>query len=125
MLRALAYLDRQAPKIIHYDLKPQNILLNSHGVVKLTDFGLCKLFSDENSKMELTSQGVGTYWYLPPECFMRNGQAMISNKVDVWSLGVVTFQMLFGQKPFGNRMSQETIQNENIILRSKQVKFPE
>ena len=37
------------------------------GEVKVTDFGLCKVI--ENDKMELTSQGVGTYWYLPPETF--------------------------------------------------------
>ena len=125
LISALSYLDRQTPKIIHYDIKPQNILINSMGTVKLTDFGLCKIFSDENSKMELTSQGVGTYWYLPPECFYRNGEALISNKVDIWSMGVVTFQMLYGSKPFGNKMSQERIKNENFILRSKQVVFPE
>ena len=125
LIAALVYLDKQTPKIIHYDIKPQNILINSFGTVKLTDFGLCKIFNDEHSKMELTSQGVGTYWYLPPECFYRNGEALISNKVDIWSMGVVTFQMLYGFKPFGNQMSQERIKNENIILRSKQVVFPE
>jgi tousled-like kinase len=125
LISALLYLDKQNPKIIHYDIKPQNILMNSYGTIKLTDFGLCKLFNDEHSKMELTSQGVGTYWYLPPECFYKDGEAMISNKVDVWSMGVVTFQMLYGEKPFGNKMTQERIQNENIILRSKEVKFPE
>lgn len=125
LISALQYLDQQTPKIIHYDIKPQNILINSYGTVKLTDFGLCKIFSDENSKMELTSQGVGTYWYLPPECFYRSGDALISNKVDIWSMGVVTYQMLYGIKPFGNQMSQERIKNENIILRSKNVNFPD
>lgn len=124
LISALLYLDSRHPKIIHYDIKPHNILMDSLGTVKLTDFGLCKIFNDENSKMELTSQGVGTYWYLPPECFYRNGDALISNKVDIWSMGVVTFQMLYGIKPFGNKMSQERIKNENIILRSKQVDFP-
>jgi tousled-like kinase len=124
LISALEYLDRQQPKIIHYDIKPHNILIDSSGTVKLTDFGLCKIFDDESSKMELTSQGVGTYWYLPPECFYRDDDAYISNKVDIWSMGVVTFQMLYGVKPFGNKMSQERIKNENIILRSKQVTFP-
>jgi tousled-like kinase len=42
-----------------------------NGEIKITDFGLCKVMAaTENSKMDLTSQGVGTYWYLPPECFM-------------------------------------------------------
>jgi len=39
------------------------------GVVKIVDFGLSKIMYGEDSRMELTSQGVGTYWYLPPETF--------------------------------------------------------
>ena len=64
--------------------------------------------------MELTSQGAGTYWYLPPECF-EPGRPRISNKVDVWSLGVVLFQMLFGKRPFGEGQSQEQIAQQGII----------
>jgi tousled-like kinase len=66
----LRYLNEQKPAIIHYDLKPANILY-SDGAVKITDFGLSKLVedSDGHDSIELTSQGAGTYWYLPPECF--------------------------------------------------------
>lgn len=39
------------------------------GIVKILDFGLCKEMETEETKMNLTSQGVGTYWYLPPEAF--------------------------------------------------------
>lgn len=49
--------------------------------------------------MELTSQGAGTYWYLPPECFEIGKQPpKISSKVDVWSVGVIFYQMLFGKR---------------------------
>ncbi len=43
--------------------------------------------------MELTSQGAGTYWYLPPECFEKGQTARISSKVDVWSAGVIFYQV--------------------------------
>ncbi|CAN0441904.1 unnamed protein product, partial [Laminaria digitata] len=56
------------------------------------------------TSMELTSKGAGTYWYLPPECFGDNPR--ISSKVDVWSLGVVFYQMLYGVRPFGEGLSQ-------------------
>lgn len=60
---AVKYINELPNKIVHYDLKPQNILFHK-GRVKVTDFGLCKTMKDD--VMELTSQGVGTYWYLPP-----------------------------------------------------------
>lgn len=41
--------------------------------------------------IELTSQGVGTYWYLPPECFETDKKAVITPKVDIWSIGVVYY----------------------------------
>lgn len=59
--------------VIHYDLKPANILFDEMGDAKITDFGLSKIIdeSDEGTSLELTSQGAGTYWYLPPECFEK------------------------------------------------------
>ena len=56
----LKYLNEQPEKIIHYDLKPHNILLNN-GEVKITDFGLAKIMDPNKNNLELTSQGVGTY----------------------------------------------------------------
>jgi tousled-like kinase len=70
------------------------------GEAKVTDFGLSKIFENEgDDSMELTSQGAGTYWYLPPECFeVGKVPPKISSKVDVWSVGVIFYQMLFGKK---------------------------
>jgi len=61
------------------------------GVVKILDFGLCKIMEGEDSIIDLTSQGVGTYWYLPPETFVIGSKTSISAKVDIWSAGVIFF----------------------------------
>jgi len=127
LLSAIKYLKDQVELIIHYDLKPQNIMFHN-GEIKITDFGLCKVMAaNEKSKMELTSQGVGTYWYLPPECFMMGDHdkpPKISQKVDIFSIGVIFYELVFGKKPFGHNMSQERIFKEQVMLRSKMVDFP-
>lgn len=66
-MSALRYLSEKRPPIIHYDLKPANILLQSgttSGAIKITDFGLSKIMedADDGDSIELTSQGAGTYW---------------------------------------------------------------
>lgn len=113
--------------IIHFDLKPANILFDEMGDVKITDFGLSKVIdeSHEGTSMELTSQGAGTYWYLPPECFAKGpNPPRISSKVDVWSAGIIFFQMLYGTRPFGEGKTQENVWTENIIFNAAQVEFP-
>ncbi|KAL6043926.1 Serine/threonine-protein kinase tousled-like 2, partial [Balamuthia mandrillaris] len=120
----LKYLNEQKRPIIHYDLKPGNILF-SDGAVKITDFGLSKIMEENTNAMELTSQGAGTYWYLPPECFEVGKQApRISSKVDVWSAGVIFYQLLYGKKPFGNSFSQQKLLVENVITQACKVEFP-
>lgn len=76
--------------------------------------------------IELTSQGAGTYWYLPPECFQMGSQAAprISNKVDVWSAGVIFYQMLYGRRPFGEGCSQEQILRDRVVLNARQASAP-
>lgn len=62
--------------------------------------------------------------YLPPECFETGKDPpKISSKVDVWSVGVIFYQMLYGKKPFGNNVSQQKILTENIIANST-LEFP-
>lgn len=81
------------------------------------DFGLSKVVDDGHTAgVELTSQGAGTYWYLPPECFVvrPGGGPTISNRVDVWSVGVIFYQMLFGRRPFGHEQSQEQILRNEV-----------
>eukprot|EP00123_Amoebidium_parasiticum_P006855 comp17701_c0_seq2/m.17588 comp17701_c0_seq2/g.17588 ORF comp17701_c0_seq2/g.17588 comp17701_c0_seq2/m.17588 type:complete len:870 (-) comp17701_c0_seq2:194-2803(-) len=124
---ALRYLNKIQPPVIHYDLKPANLMYND-GEVKITDFGLSKVMEDHvvsGMEMELTSQGAGTYWYLPPETFQsHNGPPKISSKVDVWSVGVIFYQCLYGRRPFGDNLSQQTILQEGTILKARQAEFP-
>jgi len=108
----LKYMNTNGRKIIHYDLKPGNLFFHC-GEVKIADFGLSKVIHENHGEsIDLTSQGAGTYWYLPPECFVQAGQEdrpKISNKVDVWSTGVIFFEMLFKRRPFGHGQSQEAL----------------
>ena len=135
----------QRPAIIHYDLKPANILLDvTRTQVKIINFGLSKIMTtaaaattgtnpdgtggmvhhDNDGRMELTSQGAGTYWYLPPKCFLPKHQARINNKVDVWSIGVIYYQMVVGEQPFGHGQTQDAILADATILNARTVHFP-
>uniref|UniRef100_A0A914R7L5 Protein kinase domain-containing protein n=1 Tax=Panagrolaimus davidi TaxID=227884 RepID=A0A914R7L5_9BILA len=123
---ALRYLSDRTHPVIHYDLKPANILLQSgcrKFEVKITDFGLSKQMEtiDDCDSIELTSQGAGTYWYLPPETFK---DAKISTKVDVWSVGIICYQCIYGKRPFGHDQTQRRILYEGTILKATVVNFP-
>uniref|UniRef100_A0AC35U0C3 Protein kinase domain-containing protein n=1 Tax=Rhabditophanes sp. KR3021 TaxID=114890 RepID=A0AC35U0C3_9BILA len=129
IVSALKYLSERKPPVIHYDLKPANILLQSgttSGEIKITDFGLSKIMENtDDTDIDLTSQGAGTYWYLPPETFViSHNPAKISSKVDVWSVGVIFYQCLFGKRPFGHELTQQRILEENTILKATEVVFP-
>ena len=121
IVNALIYLSSLNKKIIHYDLKPQNILFDNYEV-KITDFGLAKMIENGNS-IELTSQGTGTYFYLPPECFNINNNVIINQKVDIWSLGIIVYEMLFGIKPFGKNITQIQYIRDKIYNNLKYINF--
>ncbi len=82
--------------IVHRDIKPDNILLNSDGEVKVADFGLARAFSSKNN---LTEVGIalGTPTYMSPE--QVQGQT-VDSRSDLYSLGVTAYHMLTGRPPF-------------------------
>lgn len=103
-------------KLIHRDIKPENILLQN-STVRLADFGFSRVVDDPNNRMRMTSQ-IGTPLYMAPEVFYGEEY---SSKCDVWSCGVVLFQMIFGKPPW---IAENALELFKIIKQDK-VKFPE
>ncbi|MBN1601578.1 MAG: serine/threonine protein kinase [Chitinispirillaceae bacterium] len=81
--------------IIHRDIKPQNILLEKNGTVRISDFGIAKIFS--NTGITLTGSAVGTPEYMSPE--QAQGQKL-DVQTDIYSLGILMYEMLTRRPPF-------------------------
>jgi len=104
IVSAISYLHKQ--HIVHRDLKPENLLVMSDNDthVMISDFGLSRILTDKS----LMSTACGTPYYVAPEIVNASGQ--YGSKVDLWSIGVVTYFLLAGFPPFMGDDLQEIVE---------------
>ena len=107
---SLALNELHRNNIIYRDLKPENILFDDHGHIKLTDFGLSKELDKSN---DANKTFCGTSDYMAPEIVKRSGY---DKQIDWWGVGVVAYEMIFGNTPFAslnkNRLYSNIVNKE-------------
>ncbi len=94
--KGLAYAHQH--DIIHRDIKPANILIEEDGHVWIVDFGIAKALAVKGETISLTGEIVGSVEYMSPERAV--GDPNVDHRADIYSLGVVGYEMLTGEKPF-------------------------
>ena len=101
-------------EVVHRDIKPQNILINNVGVVKITDFGMAR--SEDTATITETDDLMGTPYYISPEQVESGHSADIRS--DLYSLAIVLFEMLTGRPPFDGESLID------IIIKHKKDRVP-
>ncbi len=109
--------------VLHRDIKPENILLDTRGRVKIADFGIAKLVGEAREKLTLTASGaaVGTPHYMAPEQLEHPQD--VDQRADIYSLGVVFYEMLTGELPIGrfappSEKSEVDPRVDDVVLRA-------
>ena len=99
---ALKDIHERPPRVIHRDIKPQNLLVNRRGEVKLSDFNTCRQII---TSMDKGKTGVGTVWYMSPERIQGSVHSFPS---DIWSFGLSLVELATGKVPFSGGDSDST-----------------
>src|SRR5712692_676376 len=109
--------------IVHRDIKPENILLDKRGRVKIADFGIAKLLGSKAVEYTLTGpwQVMGTAHYMAPEQMAKPQE--VDHRADIYSLGVVFYELLTGQLPIGrfappSKKVQIDVRLDQVVLRA-------
>jgi serine/threonine protein kinase len=109
VLDALGYAHSQ--KVIHRDIKPSNFILTNEGVIKVLDFGIAKIFGDSDHNLTKTGTRMGTVFYMSPE--QVRGEKP-DERSDIYSLGMMLFNLATGQLPFHSANSEFEIYNQIV-----------
>lgn len=104
--------------MVHFDIKPENILANTEDVVKIADFGISKMI-EKGKKGEKFSKIGGTRMFLPPETWKE--KSFEGRPVDIWALGITFFYLAFGYYPF---QSVDVLKFHKVV-EDTEVKYPE
>ncbi|KAI6187277.1 Protein kinase domain-containing protein [Aphelenchoides besseyi] len=102
LLRGLSYCHRR--RILHRDLKPQNLLINRQGELKLADFGLARA---QSLPTKTYSNEVVTLWYRPPDVLL--GSTDYSTHIDLWGIGCILYEMLLHKPVFPGQSNDEQL----------------
>jgi tRNA A-37 threonylcarbamoyl transferase component Bud32 len=108
--------------VVHRDIKPENILLNKKGQVKIADFGLAKLLGTApDTALTMSQAAMGTLNYMAPE--QRQNAQGVDHRADIYSLGVVFYEMLTGEVPMGrfeppSKRVQVDVRLDEVVLRA-------
>lgn len=107
--------------IVHRDIKPENLLIDKAGTVKIADFGIAKMYRRTDGAPLPAHSGLGTPDYAAPE--QRDTTAVADHRADIYSLGVVLYEMLTGERPQQNleapsKRVQVDVRIDEIVLRA-------
>lgn len=97
--------------IIHRDIKPENLVFDSNGYLKVTDFGIARLWTKENA-----SETSGTPGYMAPEVMCKQNHGV---SVDYYAVGIIAYECMMGRRPHNGRGRKEV--REQILARQAKI----